>query len=179
MKKRPVSATTYSGIQITEALRKPEERRWDREITDLNRLNGELTQKANPMGFVYAGTAFAPSEFAQAAGKNYTRSGIPWPQLHMSLWDRAAALVADQQDSINRLAQVRQYVGVILAAPELDEYGKRNCLPDYIAKLIDQTKDVPRTHDLEEYLQGHPRLHKHFKMVEQTMAVLAAGQLIY
>lgn len=177
--KKPIPVTTFSGIQIVEMLRKPEERRWDREITELNRLNGELTRKTNNMGFVYAGVPFVPSEFRQVAGRNYTASGVAWPQLHRDLWDRAAELLKDQEQSVVRLSQVRQYVGVILAAPELDKHGMRNCLPDYIATLIDQMKDVPRTETLEVYIAHHPRLEKHYRRVEQTMAVLAAGQLIY
>lgn len=178
-KSHPIDRTRLATIQVIEALTQPELRRQDRMITELNRLNGELLRVTNNMGFAYAGQVFVPSEFHKIAGKNYTASGVAWPQLHMSLWDRAADLLKDKNDSANRLAQVRQYIGVILSAPELDDYGKRNCIPDYIVSHMDHYKDIPRTAEIDEVLKSNPRLKKHFKMVEDTIAVLAAGQLIY
>lgn len=170
-----VTATT----QLALALRAPELRRRDRVITDLNRQNGELQKTSNNMGFVYAGIPFAPEEFKTVAGKNYTRSGIAWPALHPKLWDRAAEFLRELNQVETNIARACQYIGLVIASREMDVYGKRNCMPDYIANLMEEYKTIPRTESIETYLSHHPKMEQHYRKVEQTMAVLAAGQLIY
>lgn len=177
--KKPIPATQMATIQVVEALTKPELRRYDKEISTLNRQNGELLRKANVMGFAYGGQVFVPDEFKTIAGKNYTQSKVAWPQLHPDLWDRADELSKRMAKSRDNLAVVRQYVGAVLAAPELDKYAIRNCIPDYIIGFMDNYKSIPRTEEIEKALSLHPRLLHHFKQVEQTIAILAAGQLIY
>lgn len=179
-KKTPPVPSTFSELQpVIDALRAPQYRRHDAEIKELNRLNGEITKSTNNMGFVFMGVAYADSEHAQIAGKNYTMSGLSWPQLHMSLWDRGQALVKMMNQAEQDAAFVRQYLGLVLAAHELDKYAKRNCIPDYIAGLMDNYKNIPRSEPLEDSVEKIPRIKIFYKKVEQTMAVLAAGQLIY
>ncbi|AVO23138.1 hypothetical protein RIVERRIDER_57 [Xanthomonas phage RiverRider] len=159
-------------IEILEALNAPEERRIDREISEINRLNGEIKKILNPTGYAYLGQVFTTQEFKRVAGKN------GWPQLDISLWDRAHAVLEDQKAVMGRLAAVRQYIALVLTIDMTGE-DRRNLIPDYIASLANITKNIPRTEDIEAVLLRFPKIEKHYKLVEQTMAVLAAGQLIY
>lgn len=178
-KKKPVENSFTHLTPVEDLLMKPQLRRIDVEVKELNRLNGEITKNTNNMGFVYMGVAYVTVEMSQIAGKNYTKSGIAWPQLDMSLWDRAAAMVKSMEKSKDQVRQVRQYLGLVLVADELGAYEKRNCIPDYLSNLIVGFKDIPRTEPIEDAVAKVPRLQIFYKKIEQSMAVLAAGQLIY
>lgn len=175
----PVPWSFEEAMNVTVKLRAPQLRRINTEIKELNRLNGEITKSTNNMGFVFMGNAYADEDHAQIAGKNYTASGVSWPQLHLSLWDRGQALVKMLNQLEHDIALVRQYLGLVLAANELDKYAKRNCIPDYISGFMESLKAVPRSEPIEDAVGRVPRINIFYKKVEQTMAVLAAGQLIY
>ncbi|QEG09278.1 hypothetical protein HYP93_gp79 [Stenotrophomonas phage Pokken] len=179
-KKGTPQESTFSELTpVVEALKQPQLRKRFAEIKELNRLNGEINRSTNNMGFVFMGVAYADSEHAAIAGKNYTQSGVPWPQLHLSLWDRANELVKATAHSESQIIQVRQYLGLVLAASELDKYAKRNCIPDYISGFMPSYKGVPRSEPIEDAVAKVPRINTFYKKIQESMAVLAASQLIY
>lgn len=178
-KPNPTNQLWMVVVQAVEVLTAPELRRLNLELESINDANQEANKATNYMGFVYAGTVYVPEKFRKVAGRNYVGSGISWPQLHPSLWDRAEALSADYARSKDRLTQVRQYIGVVMAAPELDKHGQRNCIPDYLAIHMGEYGNIPRTEELNSFISHYPRLEKHYNSVKETMAVLAAGQLIH
>ncbi|QYW01910.1 hypothetical protein CPT_Piffle_056 [Stenotrophomonas phage Piffle] len=175
----PQDAAFNEITPVIEALKQPQLRKKSAEIKELNRLNGEITHSTNNMGFVFMGVAYADADHAAIAGKNYTQSGVPWPQLHLSLWDRANEMIRISAQGDSQLTQVRQYLGLVLAASELDKYAKRNCIPDYLVAFMPSYKDVPRSEPLKDAIAKVPRINLFYKKVEESMAVLAASQLIY
>lgn len=159
--------------QLIDKLFAPDNRRLQTWIDKLDAQNREARGDNNLFGFVYLGRYYRPSHIE---GPDPTGVRPVDPSMHLMV----EAFLADERLVEDDKQLLRQGLYNLLS-PCTDMQGIRDALPDFLADLIPECKELPRdrgecwTFDSNP----HPRARHQFEKVRAKLESYAAARMIF
>lgn len=160
---------------LTESLCRPEFRRLDNILIDLNQKNMRL-QDTKVIGFLYRGNYFYPNIDGMRGGIGSK------PVLHEDIYQEMEEYLNERNQVKSEFTLIRQLLSKALEAC-LTLQDMRDTLPDFLVELNDELfkeklSNISRYAEVGCSLEGH-RLHKKYLATITTMEFLYGARLLY
>ena len=158
----------FLSIQVViDWLFEAEERRFKKFISEIHKENQEVSNTRADK-FQYMGKVYDPDNLRS----------ITILTLHMSLWDKMDQHLKDVKSVKDDQQQIRQTIYKLFDhANSLQEL--RDVLPDSIAHLFEQVRNLKRDRDIEWMLRNDPRTYKQLQKTIQKIEMYSVTRMLY
>lgn len=158
---------------ITDALFAPELRRFAKAEDALSDANQEVTGLALD-GFTYQGVFYRHSRSSTTSGTAVHARRA----LHLSLWPRMDAHLADKKSVEEDRAAIRQMLFRLLE-PCFCDADIRDAVPECVVDALpDHITSLQRARSVDFFLR-HPRDYRQYERVLPILQLYSAARLIY